>query len=92
MRESHVEDYLKRRAEAMGGEVRKLKWIGRRNAPDRIVCLPRSGFPCLVELKRPGLRATKAQQREHDRLRRVGMRVEVINSLASVDSFLGGST
>ena len=34
MRESTIEDYLVERVKALGGEVRKVKWIGRHGAPD----------------------------------------------------------
>lgn len=40
MRERDIEAYLVRRVRALGGEVRKVKWIGRRGAPDRVVMLP----------------------------------------------------
>lgn len=40
MRERDIEDYLVKRVTAMGGEIRKVKWIGRRGAPDRFVMLP----------------------------------------------------
>ena len=44
MRERDVEDYLVKRVKAMGGEVRKVKWIGRNSAPDRLVMLPATWF------------------------------------------------
>lgn len=40
MRERDIEDYLVKRVKAMGGEVRKVQWIGRNSAPDRFVMLP----------------------------------------------------
>jgi hypothetical protein len=40
MRESKVEAHLTKRVKALGGEVRKVKWIGRAGAPDRLVLLP----------------------------------------------------
>lgn len=40
MRESQIEDYLVARVKELGGEVRKVQWIGRRSAPDRLVMLP----------------------------------------------------
>lgn len=40
IRERDIEDYLVKRVKSMGGEVRKVKWIGRKNAPDRVVMLP----------------------------------------------------
>lgn len=40
MKEAKVEDYLKQRVEETGGLVRKVQWIGRRGAPDRLVGWP----------------------------------------------------
>lgn len=40
MRESTVEQHLVARVKALGGEVRKVKWINRPGAPDRLVMLP----------------------------------------------------
>ena len=48
MRESEVEAYLVKRVKELGGDTRKMKWIGRRGAPDRFVMLY-GGF--FVELK-----------------------------------------
>lgn len=39
-RERDIERYLVKRAKALGGEVRKVQWVGRRSAPDRLVMLP----------------------------------------------------
>lgn len=86
MRESTVEDYLDRRVREEGGETRKVQWLGRRNAPDRRVMLPRAGFPCWVELKAPDGRATTGQKREHKRLRELGETVHVIDSFEGVDA------
>ena len=40
MRESQIEKYLVKRVKELGGEVRKVQWVGRRSAPDRLVMLP----------------------------------------------------
>jgi hypothetical protein len=93
VRERDIEQYLVKRVKAMGGEVRKVKWIGRRNAPDRVVMVPYSEFKCnlstfWIELKAPGKEPTITQQREHDRMRRMGQDVFVIDSLKGVDDFL----
>jgi hypothetical protein len=40
MREAVIERYLVKRVIALGGEVRKVQWVGRRGAPDRVVMLP----------------------------------------------------
>jgi hypothetical protein len=43
MLESAVEDYLVERVKQLGGEVRKVVWLGRQSAPDRLVMLPTRG-------------------------------------------------
>lgn len=94
MRESDIERYLVRMAKAVGGEVRKVQWIGRRGAPDRLVMLPRGLHAILnggatsvwVELKAPGRKPTAQQRREHERMRRMGQTVVVIDSMAGVDA------
>lgn len=40
MRESQIEKHLVKRVKELGGEVRKVQWIGRVGAPDRLVMLP----------------------------------------------------
>lgn len=85
MIEAAVEDYLGKRARAAGGEVRKVTWLGRRGAPDRLVLLP-DRHP-LVELKRPRKKAEAHQLREHARLRKAGFEVYVLDSIEAVDVF-----
>lgn len=97
MRESDIENYLVERVKALGGEVRKVKWIGRRGAPDRLVMLPPGivvypgpefGYTIWVELKAPGEKAKPHQTREHERMHRMGQRVEVIDSIEGVDALI----
>ncbi|MHA6905449.1 VRR-NUC domain-containing protein [Ralstonia syzygii subsp. celebesensis] len=95
MRESDIEDYLVTRVKVMGGEVRKVQWIGRNGAPDRLVMLP-ARPQIWFELKAPGKAATfpanaheRVQHREHERMRAMGQRVEVVDSYAGVDKVLG---
>ncbi|BCB27025.1 hypothetical protein SKTS_19110 [Sulfurimicrobium lacus] len=87
MRESTIEDYLVKRVKEMGGEIRKVRWIGRNGAPDRLVMLPE--WSCWVELKAPGEKAKPHQIREHERIRKAGLSVAVIDSLEGVDELLG---
>ena len=87
MRESTIENCLVQRVKALGGEVRKVKWIGRNSAPDRIVMLPENSF--WAELKAPGEKPTKAQSREHERMRKMGQRIEIIDSLVRIEELLG---
>ncbi len=79
-----MEAYLIKAVAAARGKYRKLRWVGRRDAPDRLILLPRLG-PILVELKRPGKKPTETQAREHALLRRFKVRVEVIDSTLGVD-------
>lgn len=93
-RESDIEKYLCDRVKDLGGEVRKVKWIGRNGAPDRLVMLPQTGIthsysaPIWVELKAPGEKCRPHQIREHERMRRMGQRVEVVDSFEGVDEVL----
>lgn len=96
MRERDVEAYLVKSVRELGGEVRKVQWIGRRGAPDRLVMLPLCGrggpwSSCRtiwVELKAPGEKAKPHQVREHDRMRAMGQLVVVIDSLEGVAELL----
>ena len=98
-RESQIEARLVKRVKELGGEVRKVKWIGRNSAPDRIVMLPPRKMVEIraiwVELKAPGRAATfpkgaheKAQLREHERMRKMGQRVEVVDSFERIEEIL----
>lgn len=87
MIEADIEDYLVRRVQRAGGAVRKVRWLGRRGAPDRAVFLPNLGL-VWVELKKPGKAPTSQQAQEHGTLRRFGQRVLVIDSIALVDALL----
>lgn len=86
--EADIECYLKHRVRALGGEIRKVKWIARRHAPDRRVMIP--GLCCWVELKAPGKGPNAGQLREHRRMRDAGEHVEVIDSRIGVDALLDG--
>lgn len=96
MRESKIEDYLVQQAAKKWGEVRKVKWIGRRNAPDRLVLIQVTYVKPLVikfipraiwvELKATGVKPSEAQLREHERMRSYGLDVRVIDSYEGVDA------
>lgn len=97
IRERDIERHLVRRVKELGGEVRKVKWIGRTGAPDRLVMLrhPTSEFwrahvltTVWVELKAPGKKPEPHQAREHARMRRMGQRVVVIDSIEGVEELL----
>lgn len=92
MRERDIEKHLVQRVKALGGEVRKVQWVGRRGAPDRLVMLRASVAPwwptIWVELKAPGVKPKAHQLREHERMRRMGQRVVVIDSIEGVEDLL----
>lgn len=87
MRERDIEEYLVKRVAAMGGIAYKFTSPQRANVPDRIVVLP-LGELVFVELKAPGKLPNAGQLREHARLRDLGQRVEVIDSLRGVEELL----
>lgn len=107
MRESDIEKYLVKRVKELGGEVRKVQWVGRQGAPDRLVMLPFGfttpdpitshiyGQHVWIELKAPGKAATfpanaheRKQAREHQRMRAMGQRVEVVDSFERIEEIL----
>lgn len=99
LRERDIERHLVKRVKELGGEVRKVQWIGRRGAPDRLVMIPPSHTEWFnldsskyhtiwVELKAPGVKPEAHQLREHARMRAMGQRVEVINSVEGVEELL----
>jgi len=94
LRERDIEERLVDRVKELGGEVRKVKWIGRTGAPDRLVMLPSAGRELWehntiwVELKAPGKKPEPHQLREHARMRKMGQRVEVVDSYERVEEVL----
>lgn len=87
MRERDVERALVKAVKEAGGLVRKLMWIGRRGAPDRLVALPGKP-PLFVELKAPGGRLSRLQMVEHKRLRAVGLEVRVVWKVEQIEEAL----
>lgn len=91
--ESQIKAYLKARIEALGGEVRFVKWIGRRHAPDCLLMFPNGElgyeghkvFNCWVETKAPGKRPRPGQAREHERMRRLGETVLTLPTKDDID-------
>lgn len=77
--EANIEDPVCDAAEKAGWLVRKLQWIGRVGAPDRLMA--RDGRILLVEFKRPKGGPRPSQAREHRRFASVGVEIHVIDSL-----------
>lgn len=85
MKESDVVKHLKKVVREMRGTTRRVKWEGRKHAPDLLVLLPLTS--CWVETKAPGVKAREGQLREHARLRASGMKVFVLDTIEAVDSW-----
>lgn len=86
MRERAIEEYLGLRARQSGGLCVKFIPTSFAGFPDRIVMLPGAKIT-FVELKAPGKLPTKLQYSVHERLRKLGFRVVVLDSLSAVDEW-----
>ena len=102
--EDKVEDYLVEQSAVYGALVRKLAYVGRRGAPDRMVVWGKRDFTGVlfrlsepgklvahidfVELKAKGQKADDHQAREHERLRALGCNVFLIDSKEAVDRYI----
>lgn len=97
MLESKIEAHLVKRVKEYGGHVRKMKWIGRHGAPDRLVLLPAEiadgfyvAYPArkvLIELKQPGQKLKPHQAREHAILNDY-FEILVLDSIEAIDEWL----
>lgn len=81
--EKRVTDYAVKK---LGWLSRKLQWIGRHGAPDRVFI--RFGKLVFIEFKQFKKKPTEHQRLEHERLRAAGMDVYVIDSIeAGIELF-----
>ena len=87
MRESTVEKRLKRGIEALGGTCEKFTSPGTRGVPDRLIMLP-GGRIIFVETKAPKKVPNPLQAKDHERRRKLGCDVRVIDTVEKVDEFL----
>lgn len=89
MQEKQVEAYLREQVRKIGGKAYKFVSPGNTGVPDRLVCLP-GGRAVFVELKAPGKAPRPLQIHQIGLLRQMGFRVEVMDSIAQVDTFVKG--
>lgn len=82
MLELQIETKACARAKERGFLTRKMQWIGRRGAPDRLFTRDDTG-PFLVEFKKEGEDLDPHQVREIGRLRAHGFKVYVIDNIAA---------
>jgi hypothetical protein len=95
VRESKIEKHLKRAVMTAGGVSEKFKSPSKRNVPDQLVSWPenpmfhKSYAHCdFVELKATGVAPSEAQIRDHNRRRRHGFRVLVLDNFHDIDGYV----
>lgn len=85
--EQIIERELRRSIENARGVAYKFVSPGRSGVPDRIVILP-GRVPIFVELKRAGGKTRIRQEKEIERLRRLGQDVRVVAGIKDLIAFL----
>lgn len=80
MLESYIESQGNKSAKRNGWSHRKVRWIGRRAAPDRLYMKPGVGI-FFVEYKKPGEKPRPDQVREIELIRSCGVTVHVIDNV-----------
>jgi hypothetical protein len=93
VQEKDIERYFVQQVEAAGGMAEKFTSPGRRGVPDRIVTWPAYGFARIhfVELKTIGGALEVAQERDHERRRRMNCFVRVLWTKKQVDEYVNES-
>ena len=87
MLESKIEKKLVSLVRRSGGECLKFVSPGNAGVPDRIVMMPH-GKIHFVELKAPGEKPRPLQVVIHEEFAAMGFRVEVIDTLEGVETFV----
>lgn len=85
-REGVVERYLRDRCRAEGFLCLKFVSPARGGVPDRIVVTPAKTV--FVEVKKPGGDLEKRQRVVHERMRRHGAEIHVVDTRPLVDAFI----
>lgn len=87
MIEEQVEKEVVRKAERAGYEVRKVQWIGRRGAMDRVFF--GHGKCIWIEFKAPGEKPEGQQAREIEKLQKKYPRIHVCDNVKDALRILG---
>ena len=87
MREKQIENKLATEAKKLGGIALKFVSPSFDGMPDRLVLIP-DGHIAFVELKAPGKKPRPLQLSRHRRLRSLGFRVYVIDSVEQIGGML----
>lgn len=78
MSEKHIEQKLVKAVKAAGGIAPKFISPGLAGMPDRLVLLP-EGKIAFVEIKGYGIKPRPLQVKRHEKLRRLGFKVYVLD-------------
>ena len=84
MIESSIEKAFKEAVEAKGGICLKLGVTYQNGMPDRLVLMP-NGVCAFVELKQKGKKPRAIQQWQHERLRKLGYKVAVLDRTSEIE-------
>lgn len=87
IKEDEIENYLVVQVEKMGGKAIKFNPHNNRGLPDRI-CFFKGGLVLLVEVKRPGLRPRKNQERQLQGFRNLGFQATWADTKVRVDQII----
>lgn len=85
--EKYIESYLHTYASQMGGHTEKLSATFSSGMPDRLV-IPPHGQMFFVEVKAKGEKPRKIQLVVHERLRKLGQTVVVVDSMQEVEKVI----
>lgn len=88
-READIERHFVARVKGLGGKALKLMPASMAGLPDRLVLFP-GGRMFFCELKVPGRKPTRLQERTHAWLRSWGFVVLVIDGREGVDDLIRG--
>lgn len=87
MIESSIEHAFKVAVEAKGGICLKLGVTYQNGMPDRLVLMP-NGICAFVELKQKGKKPIAIQKWQHERLRKLGYKVFVLDRTSQIDDII----
>ncbi|AGL03753.1 VRR-NUC domain-containing protein [Desulfoscipio gibsoniae] len=87
MSEKHIEQKLVKAVKAAGGIAPKFISPGLAGMPDRLVLLP-EGKIAFVEIKGYGIKPRPLQVKRHEKLRRLGFKVYVLDEQRQIGVIL----
>ena len=87
MRESFIEEKLRKAVKQKGGICWKFTSPGTAGVPDRIILMPEGRF-AFVEVKAPDEKTRPLQLSRHRLLRRLGFKIYVLNNIEEIGGII----